>query len=237
MRFCNAFLATLLILFATTVAAEKSTRSNSIPNVGYNRGRLLRKADAAKANAIDTEERGIWSSIKNWGKMQYWLAVGKSDDQVKKALKMEGLTGAALKAHPNYKKLEKFWYKREGREMDDWLAEGISTKSVWGHLGLEEMSKAQRKNSDELRQYVRYATKYDDQIWKYRNGLFEPPIYYGGSAAEMHVKVQIWAKANRKKWYVEEMLRLDGLSKVKREANPNNKYYLEFLDLMKRSER
>ncbi|KAH7491131.1 Secreted RxLR effector protein [Phytophthora ramorum] len=237
MRLCNAFLASLLILLAITVAAEKSTRSSSIPDVGYNRGRLLRKTDTAKANAIDTEERGIWSSIKNWGKMDYWLTVGKSDDEVKKALKMDGLTGAALKPHPNYKQLEKFMYKREGQQMDNWLAEGMSTKDVWNDLGLAGMSKAQRKNSDELRAYVRYATKYDDECWNYKNTVLEPPIEYGGSPAEMKVKVQIWAKANREKWYVKEMLGLDGMSTVKREANPNNKYYLEFLDLTKRSER
>ncbi|KAL4094187.1 hypothetical protein PRIC1_009850 [Phytophthora ramorum] len=237
MRLCNAFLASLLILLAITVAAEKSTRSSSIPDVGYNRGRLLRKTDTAKANAIDTEERGIWSSIKNWGKMDYWLTVGKSDDEVKKALKMDGLTGAALKAHPNYKQLEKFMYKREGRDMDNWLAEGMSTKDVWNDLGLAGMSKAQRKNSDELRAYVRYATKYDNAIWNHKNSIFQPPVEYGGSPAEMHVNVQIWAKANRKKWYVKEMLGLDGMSKAERKADPDYEYYLEFLKLTKRSER
>ncbi|KAL4150208.1 hypothetical protein PRNP1_009612 [Phytophthora ramorum] len=236
MRFCNAFLATLLILLATTVTAEKSTRSSITTNVAYNRGRLLRKADAAKANAIDTEERGVLSSIKSWGKMQYWLAAGKSDDQVKKALKMEGLTGAALKAHPNYKKLEKFWYKREGREMDAYVRQGMSTEYVWGNLGLERMSESQRKSTDEFRRYMRYATKYDDEIWFYRNSIAEPKIHYGGSAAEMKVKVQIWAKAKRDNGYVKDMLRLNGLPKAEREMNPNNKYYLEFLKLTKRSE-
>ncbi|KAL4123513.1 hypothetical protein PRIC2_009367 [Phytophthora ramorum] len=233
MRFCNAFLATLLILLATTVTAEKSTRSSITTNVAYGRGRLLRKADAAKANAIDTEERGIWSSIKNWGKTEYWLAAGKSDDQVKKALKMEGLTGANLKAHPNYKKLEKFMYKREGRLMDDRVAEGMSTKEAWDKLGLARMSETQRKNSDELKSYVRYATKYDDEIWFYRNTGVEVPIYYGGSAAEIKVKLQIWAKAKRDNGYVKDMLGLSGMSKAKREADPNNKYYLEFLGLTK----
>ncbi|KAL4094182.1 hypothetical protein PRIC1_009845 [Phytophthora ramorum] len=233
MRFCNAFLATLLILLATTVTAEKSTRSSITTNVAYGRGRLLRKADAAKANAIDTEERGIWSSIKNWGKMQYWLAAGKSDDEVKKALKMEGLTGANLKAHPNYKKLEKFMYKREGRLMDDRVAEGMSTKEAWDKLGLARMSETQRKNSDELKSYVRYATKYDDEISFYRNTGVEVPIYYGGSAAEMKVKLQIWAKAKRDNGYVKDMLGLSGMSTAKREADPNNKYYLEFLGLTK----
>ncbi|KAL4167932.1 hypothetical protein KRP22_011339 [Phytophthora ramorum] len=233
MRFCNAFLATLLILLATTVTAEKSTRSSITTNVAYGRGRLLRKADAAKANAIDTEERGIWSSIKNWGKTEYWLAAGKSDDQVKKALKIDKLTGAALKAHPNYKKLEKFMYKREGRLMDDRLAEGMSTKEAWDKLGLARMSETQRKNSDELKSYVRYATKYDDEISFYRNTGVEVPIYYGGSAAEMKVKLQIWTKANRSNRYVKDMLGLSGMSKAKREADPNNKYYLEFLGLTK----
>ncbi|KAL4150216.1 hypothetical protein PRNP1_009620 [Phytophthora ramorum] len=237
MRFCNAFLATLLILLAATVTAEKSTRSSNIPDVGYNRGRLLRKADADTANTIDTEERGVWSSVKNWGKMEYWLAVGKSDDEVKKALKMETLTGAALKAHPNYKQLEKFMYKREGRAMDGWVAHGTPTRTLWYLLELGKMNEVQRKSSDELRMYVRYATKYDNAIWNHKNSMFQPPIEYGGSRAEMNVKVQIWAKAKRESWYVEEMLGLDGLSKVKRKANPNNKYYLEFLDLMKRSER
>ncbi|KAL4123519.1 hypothetical protein PRIC2_009373 [Phytophthora ramorum] len=237
MRFCNAFLASLLILLAITVTAEKSTRSSSIPDVGYNRGRLLRKADADTANTIDTEERGVWSSIKNWGKIQYWLAVGKSDDQVKKALKMETLTGAALKAHPNYKQLEKFMYKREGREMDGWVAHGIPTQTLWYLLELGKMKEVQRKSSDELRMYVRYATKYDNAIWNHKNSIFEPPIYYGGSAAEMKVKVQIWAKANRKNWYVKEMLGLDDLSKAKQKADPDYEYYLEFLKLTKRSER
>ncbi|KAH7491144.1 Secreted RxLR effector protein [Phytophthora ramorum] len=233
MRFCNAFLATLLILLATTVTAEKSTRSSITTNVAYGRGRLLRKADAAKANAIDTEERGIWSSIKNWGKTEYWLAAGKSDDQVKKALKIDKLTGADLKAHPNYKKLEKFMYKREGRLMDDRVAEGMSTKEAWDKLGLARMSETQRKNSDELKSYVRYATKYDDEISFYRNTGVEVPIYYGGSAAEMKVKLQIWTKANRSNRYVKDMLGLSGMSKAKREADPNNKYYLEFLGLTK----
>ncbi|KAL4123533.1 hypothetical protein PRIC2_009386 [Phytophthora ramorum] len=176
MRFCHAFLASLLILLAITVTAEKSTRSSSIPDVGYNRGRLLRKADAAKASAIDTEDRGAWSSIKNWAKMEYWLTTGKSDDEVK-------------------------------------------------------------KSSDELRAYVRCATKHDSEFWNDKNSIFQPPIHCEASPAEMKVNVQIRAKAKRRNGYVKGMLGMDDLPAAKRKTYWNNTYFLESLELTGRSER
>ncbi|KAL4140098.1 hypothetical protein PRNP1_015173 [Phytophthora ramorum] len=170
--------------------------------------------------------------------MEYWITTSKSDDQVKKALKMEGLTGAALKDHPNYKKLEEFWYKLEGRGMDISVMLGTRTYEFWYHFGLARMNEAERQSSDKFRKYLRYATKYDNAMWNRRNNIFHPPkIYYDVSPDEMKVIIQIWVKAKRTNSYVKKVLGLDGFSKAKRQRYLNNKYFLEFLKLTERSER
>ncbi|KAL4150249.1 hypothetical protein PRNP1_009653 [Phytophthora ramorum] len=169
--------------------------------------------------------------------MEYWITTSKSDDQVKKALKMEGLTGAALKDHPNYKKLEEFWYKLEGRGMDISVMLGTRTYEVWYHFGLARMNEAERQSSDKFRKYLRYATKYDNAMWNRRNNIFHPPKIYDVSPDEMKVIIQIWVKAKRTNSYVKKVLGLDGFSKAKRQRYLNNKYFLEFLKLTERSER
>lgn len=91
-----------------------------------NSGRILRTVDR------NSEERGIASSVAMWAKVKYWAHAGKSDEYVKQRVGMAGLTGKALEFDPNYKYLERFWHRLEGRTLDKWVRNGLRhTEPGW----------------------------------------------------------------------------------------------------------
>ncbi|OWY90163.1 RxLR effector protein, partial [Phytophthora megakarya] len=143
-------------------------------------------------------------------------------------LGLQTLTGTALTNHPNYRLLAKFRYKVEGRMLDKWYDHGVTLHGAWTRLGLDRISQSTVMQSDAYKTYVRYVRRYDGQIYWHKNSIFEPPIEYGGSHAELMAKVKVWAAADRPKWYVKEMLQLE---KATMKTDPDYKYYLKFLEL------
>ncbi|KAG6584771.1 RxLR effector protein [Phytophthora cinnamomi] len=160
-----------------------------------------------------------------WAQVKVWSATGQSEDYVKAALGLKGLKESALKTHPNYKYLEKFRYKAEGRMLDVWFEDGYSTQSIWEYYKLENIPEAQLATNAGFKIYYRYAKMYDSAIFNHKNSIFEPPIYYGGTPRELNVKVRIWAEKHRPRWYVEEMLEIDSATRK------NNPYFQKFLEL------
>ncbi|OWZ05604.1 RxLR effector protein [Phytophthora megakarya] len=77
-----------------------------------------------------------------------WADADKSDDFVKQKLKLNGLSGDALKSNKNYKYFKQFVDIKEGNQRDVWLKQEVSTSDVWTKLGFgnvktqEELTKA-----------------------------------------------------------------------------------------------
>ncbi|KAE8897375.1 hypothetical protein PF005_g16051 [Phytophthora fragariae] len=207
MRFFHAVLVmAIALLTIATTAASTPDHSNR---------RMLR--------AIDTnlDER---ASLIMWAKVRSWARAGKSDAYVKEKLGIAGLRGGVLKSNPNYKHLQKFRYKLEGYTLDDWMEEGLTVHGAWMHLKLNEVPEAALAQSDKFRTYKRYATRWDDMTYAHYNTIFQPPVEYGGSPAELNAKVEIWAAARRPKWYVQDMLNLD-------KSDELLSYYNKFVEL------
>ncbi|KAL4150180.1 hypothetical protein PRNP1_009585 [Phytophthora ramorum] len=180
------------------------------------------------SKSIDDEERVI-PAISKWMKTTFWLNAGKSDEHVRKTLGLEGLSGAALKASPNYAYYEHFLYALEGRKLDDMLSREVSTQSVWNENKLDDILAAQLKDSDGFKTYARYVTMYDDKMISLRNKDKDVNLEFGGSTAEKNAKVEIWISAERPSWYVRKVLNLDVRSKNARQGSENYKYYKNFL--------
>ncbi|ETP27010.1 hypothetical protein F441_00427, partial [Phytophthora nicotianae CJ01A1] len=226
MQCCQFLLVTLFaILASSTISADTSRDDHD----GVSRGAgLQRFSNSGRLTKEKREERGIFSGIKNWVKMKYWVSLKKSDKYVMEKLGLQGLQGQALRTHPKYKTLEKFWYKRESSELDDWFNEGLTLYGAWTRLKLDKVPSAQVMKTNEYKTYVHYVKKYDSMVYNFKNGIWQPPIEFGGTDAEIFAKVQVWAAAKRPRWYVKEMLELDGLSKSELVAD---KFYKKFLDL------
>ncbi|KAL4123543.1 hypothetical protein PRIC2_009396 [Phytophthora ramorum] len=130
-------------------------------------------------------------------KTTYWAQMQKSDDFVKKALKLDGLAEGAVKASPKYKDYQKYVYKAEGVKMDNWALDEVNPTTIWNRLGLGGMSAAQREKSPALKNYVRYANKYDSKVC---NRGYE--AYIPSTDAEMDILLRVWARADRSESYV-----------------------------------
>jgi hypothetical protein len=135
------------------------------------------------------EERGVSSAIKNAltkRKIKSWVASHKSDDFVMKALGMEGVAGAALKAHPKYKTFQEF-------KVANWLKTNTPTSTVWDDLGLSGLSLAQVRSADGFDTYTNYVLAYDEKFMKYWRGdtTKEFKIIPGNSRVEEAAKAAI----------------------------------------------
>ncbi|KAJ8544481.1 hypothetical protein ON010_g11785 [Phytophthora cinnamomi] len=140
----------------------------------------------------------------------------------------KGVEESVLKAQPNYKYIKRFRYKAEGRILDYWFEEGYSAQRIWSHYNLENVPEAQLATNANSKTYYRYVEKYDSAIYNHKNNIFESPIYYDGTPGELNVKVRLWAKKPRPKWYVEEMLELD------RATQMDDPLYKKFLELRRK---
>lgn len=158
----RCFYVLLVVLLGVLANSETHTTAKS--------------ADAESPHVENTEERGAFSSLKsnvaNWAKMKYWVSAEKADYYVKKKLELGGLKGAALTNHPKYKTMEKFWYKVEGRQLDNWFDEGLTLYGAWTRLRLDRMRKGQVMQSNAYKTYVRYVKKYDNEIYRHKNSFF-----------------------------------------------------------------
>ncbi|EGZ15243.1 hypothetical protein PHYSODRAFT_265238 [Phytophthora sojae] len=118
--------ALLTITTAADSTPAKTSTGVALRDDRTNSGRILRTVDR------NSEERGIASSVAMWAKVKYWAHAGKSDEYVKQRVGMAGLTGKALEFDPNYKYLERFWHRLEGRTLDKWVRNGLRhTEPGW----------------------------------------------------------------------------------------------------------
>ncbi|KAH7489213.1 Secreted RxLR effector protein [Phytophthora ramorum] len=198
MRFHLILLATVFVLVTSTntlasLEASAHPKTTTEPDVGDINTRQLR--------VTDEEERGILTGVKMAVKTTYWAQMQKSEDFVKKALKLDGLTKGAMKANPKYKYYQKYVYKAQGVEMDNWAFNEVNPTTIWNKLGLGTMSVAQREGSDALKIYARYARKYDSVV--YHSGY---KAYTPSTDAEMDVLLRVWAQADRSTDYVRKRL-------------------------------
>ncbi|EEY62159.1 secreted RxLR effector peptide protein, putative [Phytophthora infestans T30-4] len=209
---------TFLVSWSQTLSTPVESRRTESP--------LVRSVSA-------TEERNIFSqtaeAVAKWGTTTALLNLGKTDDEVKKILGLEKLSGEALKAHSNYHLLDDFITKLRDRKVTGWLHKDTTTDEVWKTLQLDDLfaklDAKEFRHSDELKTYVQYVKKLDDDIWNYKRASFEPD---SSSPLELAVKIHIWAKAKRPSWHVLEMMGNNALK-----GSKNRKFYREYLLLIK----
>lgn len=163
MRLLHVLLVLQLVLLASskTHATANITKITS-PSGTAKRERLQRAAKSADNDPLhveNSEERGVFSSIKskvaNWSKMKYWVNAEKSDEYVKKK----------LSGFDEYKTLKKFWYQLEGRQLDKWFDEGVTMHGAWTRLGLDRIREDQVMQTSAYKTYVRYVKKYDSKVY------------------------------------------------------------------------
>ncbi|KAH7487797.1 hypothetical protein KRP22_013511 [Phytophthora ramorum] len=112
-------------------------------------GRSLRVEQTTNVEDGDSEERvNLWTKISKPVKLKLWRWRGKSDDFVKSELGMKALSGAALKAHPNYRTYLNFklgkWYRNEKlTTLGAWerLCNGLTEPVTDVHCSCEEVGK------------------------------------------------------------------------------------------------
>nr|AEK81181.1 Avh329 [Phytophthora sojae] len=192
----------IFILFTCLLATAAEISS---PDAPIYRARLLRTAKAIDSDAAEppVEDRGLFSKNPMKAQIKQWVNAGESVDNVKAALGMERLSGATLEAHSSYKYYQKFVEKT----LKKWLKDDTSTYRAWINLGLLD-----GHSSDAFETYMRYAKMFNDEMWRTKGTLDQPPIYLEGSRAERLAKAQVWADAQRPNWYV--------CTPVKSELNP-----------------
>eukprot|EP00644_Phytophthora_capsici_P004939 jgi/Phyca11/538116/estExt2_Genewise1Plus.C_PHYCAscaffold_10381 len=113
-------------------------------------GRSLRIA--ADTGLEQDEERGslitkIRTTFSKKAKVDEWAKAEKSDDFVRKALKMENVADNNLWATKNYPLYLRFLEKAEAAKIKNWLIGDVSTYGAWAKLGLnslDDMDKAKR---------------------------------------------------------------------------------------------
>ncbi|KAG7379998.1 hypothetical protein PHYPSEUDO_007871 [Phytophthora pseudosyringae] len=232
MRLCYIVVATALAFIASrsgTLAMTAESRTSLVRAPGaVGGGRLLRVTTT-------TEERDVFSQmaeeVSKWVTTTTLLNLGKTDDEVKKILGLEKLSGQTLKTHPKFQVFEEFVSKFRERKVNELLNKDTTTDEVWRLLNLDDLSKKlttdQLKETDALKFYVQYVNKLDDDIAKFKRADFEPD---NSSPQELAVKIHIWAKAKRPPDYVLEIMGKNALK-----GSENHKYYKEYLQLIKGS--
>ncbi|ETL42135.1 hypothetical protein F441_07171 [Phytophthora nicotianae CJ01A1] len=223
-----ACLASCTQTLATSVESSSTKWSPVITSNTFYRARLLRGV----ATSDDAEERDFFSqmaeAVAKWGTTTALLSLGKTDDEAKKILGLEKLSGEALKSHANYHILDEFLSKLRSRKVTQWLNKDTTTDEVWKALQLDDLSTKldakEFKQSEALKTYVEYVKKLDDDIVKFKRASFEPD---NSSPLELAVKIHIWAKAGRDPAHALEIMGKNALK-----GSKNRKFYEEFLDLI-----
>ncbi|KAK1937849.1 hypothetical protein P3T76_009586 [Phytophthora citrophthora] len=131
MHLGQVFFVTVAILLVSSDSAvssqEEGTKSiqdallSPSSNYDNQRTRALRADD-------NSEERGFWSNLFKEAKVRWWLETGKSETQVKKALKLDELSGKSLET--NTKFFQKLVTKAYANKLNKWLSEDVTTYSV-----------------------------------------------------------------------------------------------------------
>ncbi|EGZ22349.1 hypothetical protein PHYSODRAFT_285719 [Phytophthora sojae] len=173
---------------------------------------IHRRLRGIDAHFPDSEDRGdVVTSLVKSIQVQKWFLTGKTDDFVKKALNLNGLSNKAMEASPNYKYYVKFFLKTEPQRFKDWLNEGkggLPTHWAWARLGLRNMDPATRDQSAAYKAYMRYAKHFDDDMYqrvlKNRRQAFR--VVIGPFPDETSALIRLWVATKRPDWYVEKML-------------------------------
>ncbi|POM74104.1 Secreted RxLR effector peptide protein [Phytophthora palmivora] len=163
--------------------------------------RSLRSDKSVGAEDQDLEEKGFIKYLK----VQWWLETGKSDDHVRKVLKLNGLDDATMKTRPNYKYYEYFARKSVDYELSKWFQKQYTTFNVWTKLGFQDVT---LKTSDDLLKllntangkiYKRYVNGVDYRARKSLYAGYKPSISIDSYAteAEMIARTTIMANAEK----------------------------------------
>ncbi|KAG7400336.1 hypothetical protein PHYBOEH_006093 [Phytophthora boehmeriae] len=255
MRLHSTLFVALLALLATSETFATATDSKvsalvsrDTPislNIEPNSKRFLRTAknidddDNDSTDSTNTEERKIevLAGLKKLGmkvKRRFWLEFGMSDDYIKEALGMKGLTGQKLKGHKNYKHFEWIRFRKDGDILNGWLRQEppLPTFDAWTKLGLEKMvlqnvPLKEIMKTDEYATYERYVKGFDRFIIRTRNSHYPPKNQIPRTAreTEMTAKAEIWDRTQMTDDYVLYAL---GLNKLKREDLVKNSDYQKF---------
>ncbi|KAE9324990.1 hypothetical protein PF008_g16976 [Phytophthora fragariae] len=257
MRFYQALLLVVCVLLSSsaTLAAGPEPGSGKTLKVDHSLvrqdSRLLRVDNVA---GVGTEDR-IQSWFR-WLRVNYWIKAGKSESDVKKALKLEGMPEDVLKASPEYLYYQKLMLKTGrgapvldrgksavsklktsvasddeiSQKLDEWMAtgsQGLYTWNAWLKLGLKNIKNAaERQNSDAYKIYMRYAEMYDNRLYQRFKNGDDYQVVVGPYSEETTALVHMWAQAQRPDLYVIRMLGLSGKSD---EKIFSNEYYQLFL--------
>ncbi|KAG7383525.1 hypothetical protein PHYBOEH_009872 [Phytophthora boehmeriae] len=198
-------------------------------------------------NSLDTEERAadvasILSSVGMKLKRLWWLQFGTSENAVKKALGLQGLTGKQLTSHKNFQHFEWVRFRREEDKLYQWLREipPLPTYGVWEKLGLDKMvlrnmPLKEIKKTAEYATYARYLKKFDKFVMIKRNTIHPArnQIPRSATTTEMTAKAELWAANKMTSEYVLYALGLDKLKGQALTAHGDYKYYLMFLEFTK----
>jgi hypothetical protein len=234
MGVCRALLVALIALLSSSSQAAVSALTPPGPAVlgitftSSHRSPVTAGRSLRGTTSTD-EERNIFATLVSRAKTTYWIETGHSSKDVKKVLKLENLSGAALKAAPNFKLYDDFVQALEGRKLNRWLSEGLSTQQVWAAYKLDDIPAAQLKESDKYKTFVRYAKMEDDKIFKLKSNDADVKIDFSNGPTEMAVKMDIWVAAERPTWYVKKVLNLDSRGIKSFRSSKNYPYYEEYL--------
>ncbi|KAE9237513.1 hypothetical protein PF005_g642 [Phytophthora fragariae] len=214
----QALLVAIFSFFASTGAenepAKGSTLALPLPSrsiVGRDGapGRSLRAGNAIDTEDESTEDRAFLTNVK----VRWWLEAEKSDDYVKKALKLDGLKGEALTTNKNYKAFRYFVKKAEGYRLSKWYRHEYNTYQAWKEMGFVKITKASDlgkiRNTDQFRVYKRYVNTLDSQLlWRLEQGMNPPAVFVtrGPSEAELTARTEIMAEAGRSVAYAKVAL-------------------------------
>ncbi|KAK1943328.1 hypothetical protein P3T76_004724 [Phytophthora citrophthora] len=185
------------------------------------------------------EERGLITKIRTAlskkAKVDAWAKADKSDDFVRKALKMDGVADNNLWATKNYPLYLRFLEKAEAKKIKDWVVSDVTTYNVWVKLGLgsvDDIKKA--KSTAGFKTYEKFVNQYDDQwfaLWK--KSKKPAPVATATSPTEMNARMDILAAANRGDDYAKQVL---GMANLKEEAlvsHANFRYFEHYKRVVK----
>ncbi|KAK1943326.1 hypothetical protein P3T76_004722 [Phytophthora citrophthora] len=200
-------------------------------------GRSLRIA--TDTGLEQDEERGIITTIRTAfskkAKVDAWAKADKSDDFVRKALKMENVADDQLWAMKNYPLYQRFAEKAEAKKINDWLIGDVPTYSAWVKLGLGSYDDIEKvKSTAGFKTYEKFVNQYDDQVLNLLKDYgVAVPVAKATSPTEMNARMDILAAANRGDDYAKQVLGLDKLKGVELTSHTNYRYFKHYKRVVK----
>ena len=175
------------------------------------------------------EDRTWFEPAVSWIKTTLWIALGKSEEEVKEMLGMKGLTETGFTTSKNYKQFENFQNARESQLLDVWSSQKKLAHDVWEELKLQEAPPGGLEHSANFKLYERYLKIEDDNIWERMNDEDVKKWDEREGEEELNAKTEIWKSADRPPWYVKSRLNLHQGRNACRNQ-PNFVYFRRYLD-------